>query len=377
MTTSSWLPFRYDPLPAVWGLPERPNGNHEEVSFVAWIEAHQTLQGHPKTRKAALQLGIGQPQLIGHLFCLWWWALDYAPEGDLSHFAAGDLALAAEWSGEPDAFVAALVDCRYGMRAGFLDRTGDGRLVIHDWHEYAGKLVGRREANARRMRTARADHAQPSSNDTHDTRAAHVQRTVRARAEREDIEDIHNRPSPPFGGDCARPARAQEAPPVSGEPVVSVPKPTKTPPPKSLAVQVYWKAASRKLTEGQQERVTATVGSEEDALVLWGQVVNAWVDLGYKRENITGMLDWYRSGGPPARTAGPGASRHPSNGRVSAADVALSLLRKLEPEGDPRRDGQERQDGSPEADRRVAPDARRVSARYGQAHPGLPAPRQH
>ena len=35
---------------------------------MAWIEAHQELRNHPKTKKAARLLGISRPQMIGHLF---------------------------------------------------------------------------------------------------------------------------------------------------------------------------------------------------------------------------------------------------------------------------------------------------------------------
>ncbi|HYE58615.1 MAG TPA: hypothetical protein VD948_08920, partial [Rhodothermales bacterium] len=41
--------------------------------------------------------GITRPTLLGHLFLLWWWALDYAPDGDVTRYGADELALAAEW----------------------------------------------------------------------------------------------------------------------------------------------------------------------------------------------------------------------------------------------------------------------------------------
>lgn len=129
---------------------------------MAWLEAHQSLQGHPKTRKAAVRLGVPRPQVIGHLFCLWWWALDYAPDGDVTAFGADDLALAAEWGGDPELFVAALVECRYGEGAGLLERTADGRLLIHDWWEYAGKLLQRREKDRERKKVAVPVEAPPS-----------------------------------------------------------------------------------------------------------------------------------------------------------------------------------------------------------------------
>jgi hypothetical protein len=122
---------------------------------MAWLEGHQSLQGHPKLRKAARLLSVSRPQLIGHLFCLWWWAIDYAPSGDVSRYDAADLALAAEWDGEPEAFIDALANCGYGGSVGFLERTADHRLLIHDWWEYAGKLIQRRRDDAERKQRER------------------------------------------------------------------------------------------------------------------------------------------------------------------------------------------------------------------------------
>lgn len=125
---------------------------------MSWIESHQELARHPKTRRLARTLGISIPTAIGHLHLLWWWALDFADDGDLSRFEAEDIADGMIWEGDPDAAVDALAS------AGFLD--ADQR--IHDWDDFAGRLVQRRKSNAERMR---------------ETRATHVQRTFSARAD--------------------------------------------------------------------------------------------------------------------------------------------------------------------------------------------------
>lgn len=111
---------------------------------MAWIESHQELARHPKTRKLARALGVSVPCAIGHLHLLWWWALDYADDGELGGFDPEDLAEAAMWNGEPQAFIAAL------QSAGFLDE-----LTIHDWQDYGGKLTEKRRADAERKREAR------------------------------------------------------------------------------------------------------------------------------------------------------------------------------------------------------------------------------
>lgn len=113
-----------------------------------WIESHQELRDHPKTRRLARALGVGVPAAIGHLHCLWWFALDYAPDGDLSGFAAWEIADAAMWDGDPDAFVAALADVRY------ID--GDDGRTLHDWHQYGGKVLQRRRVAGERARAWRS-----------------------------------------------------------------------------------------------------------------------------------------------------------------------------------------------------------------------------
>ena len=114
---------------------------------MSWIESHQSLRDHPKTRKLARRVG-GLPQAIGLLHMLWWWCMDYAPDGDLSKHDAEDIAIACEWDGEPKKIVDLLVT------TGFLDR--DKRtLRVHDWTDWGGTLVERRAKDAARKKAGR------------------------------------------------------------------------------------------------------------------------------------------------------------------------------------------------------------------------------
>lgn len=135
---------------------------------MAWIESHQALKDHPKTRKLARLLDITTPAAIGHLHCFWWWALDYATDGDLSRYDSMDIAIGSEWEGDDETFVQAMAT------AGFIDFIDDGSLLVHDWSDYAGKLIARRESNAQRMRDARSTSVQ----DTCNARAEHVRTRV-------------------------------------------------------------------------------------------------------------------------------------------------------------------------------------------------------
>jgi hypothetical protein len=133
---------------------------------MAWIESHQELGRHPKLLRLAAMLGISNAQAVGHLHYLWWWAVDYAPTGDLTRWDDVTIAIAAEWPdvSDPETFVQALFAC------GWLD---NGR-TLHDWLDYAGRLIERREANAQRMRERRATHVQRTDENVQDTSIATV-----------------------------------------------------------------------------------------------------------------------------------------------------------------------------------------------------------
>ena len=116
---------------------------------MAWIESNQELGRHPKTRRLARLLGEKVPTVIGYLHLLWWWALDFAQDGNLSEYDEIDIADACLFDGDEKQFVDALIQAR------FLDQTEDG-LVIHDWYDYAGKLIERRKDDAERKRKSRS-----------------------------------------------------------------------------------------------------------------------------------------------------------------------------------------------------------------------------
>jgi len=114
---------------------------------MAWIEVHQALRDHRKTQALAVQLDMPEPHVIGHLMYLWLWALDNAPDGRLPR-SARIIARAAWWEGEGDTWVAALRMC------GWIDDE-DGDFVIHDWSQYAGRLIDRRRAEADKQKRFR------------------------------------------------------------------------------------------------------------------------------------------------------------------------------------------------------------------------------
>lgn len=117
---------------------------------MTWIESHIELGRHPKALKLARMLQVPLPQAIGHLHMLWWWAVDFAEDGDLSKYDDSDIAAACQFNLEPAVLKQALID------SGFLDVGDTGSLYIHQWPEYTGKLIEGRKKHAERMKSARS-----------------------------------------------------------------------------------------------------------------------------------------------------------------------------------------------------------------------------
>ena len=133
---------------------------------MSYIESHQELGRHPKTKRLARLLGVSLPCAVGHLQFLWWWAMDYAQDGDLSRFDAFDLADAAAYEGDAEQFLAALVGCGIGDGAGFVERRTDGSLHLHDWADYGGKLFEERRKNAQKQARYRDQKATQTEQST-------------------------------------------------------------------------------------------------------------------------------------------------------------------------------------------------------------------
>jgi hypothetical protein len=114
---------------------------------MAWIELHQAVWTHRKTFELAARLDLDETYAAAHLIRLWSWALDNSPDGSLQMISDRAVAYGAGWKGDAGAFVAALIG------AGWLDED----RAIHDWEEYAGKLIERRKVDAERQRLVRAE----------------------------------------------------------------------------------------------------------------------------------------------------------------------------------------------------------------------------
>ena len=115
---------------------------------MAWIKSDESLSQHPKVDLLAETLSITNVEVIGHLHYLWWWALSYSQNGDLTRYE-NRIGKAANFTGDNEFFVQSLVDC------GWLDKRGK-TIKIHDWSDYHGALMEKREKATERKRKERA-----------------------------------------------------------------------------------------------------------------------------------------------------------------------------------------------------------------------------
>ena len=99
---------------------------------MAWIKSFQELLSHPKTKRLARMLGVTLPDVVGRLHLLWWWAMNYAKDGNLSKYDASDIADAVEWDGDQGLLLNALI------KTGFIDKNKDGTMVLRDWDTIKG-----------------------------------------------------------------------------------------------------------------------------------------------------------------------------------------------------------------------------------------------
>ena len=105
-----------------------------EDQVMAWIESHQQLLNHPKTLDLMNFMGWDVDTTIGKLHRLWWWCLDYAPDGDLRKHNASRLAAALGLPpSQGEKLVSALVQTQW------LDTFPNLRL--HDWWDYIGPFL--------------------------------------------------------------------------------------------------------------------------------------------------------------------------------------------------------------------------------------------
>lgn len=124
---------------------------------MAWFKVYQETYRHPKLHRLARLLSVPRAAAWGHLACLWGWAMDIRPTGDLSGLTAAEIAEAAGWTEDPIVFLRALIECQGdGYQYGFLEEHDGGRqLLLHEWLKYFGPLLAARERNRKNQEAYR------------------------------------------------------------------------------------------------------------------------------------------------------------------------------------------------------------------------------
>lgn len=98
----------------------------------SWGKLEGSFRYHHKFSRLAEALDITRAHARGLTSSLWAWAIDNAPDGDLSQLKAKEIEEAADWEGEQGKFIAAASseDVR------LLDKKAGG-YIIHDFYERA------------------------------------------------------------------------------------------------------------------------------------------------------------------------------------------------------------------------------------------------
>lgn len=93
-------------------------------------------------------LNLTRIEMIGTLVSLWLWALDNAQDGSLEGVSEKTIARVCDF---PEKKAGKLMEALH--KHGWLDKDGD-HYVIHDWYDYAGKLMERREKDRKRKKSS-------------------------------------------------------------------------------------------------------------------------------------------------------------------------------------------------------------------------------
>jgi len=150
------------------------------------MRLHRRWTRHPKTRKLIRRLG---PEAALSLLELWGWAADNRHTGILSDMTPEDIAIASDWTGDPDEWVRTLVEIRW-LDAPETDAESDTVAdtasdtvhrwhVLHDWAQHqpwiaalderkkwSDEMNGRRKARKPQKRKRRKSRSTKGPTDT-------------------------------------------------------------------------------------------------------------------------------------------------------------------------------------------------------------------
>jgi hypothetical protein len=285
-------------------------------------------------------LGTPMPGAVatGAVVSLWDWAMDNRPDGNLKDVAPAVISRVAGWTGNHDAFRAALVS------SGILDSWG----MLTRWQETGGRAQAsreaRREASAKAaetrtpgaIRTAEWRARQRAEDvptgvtrgvtrgvtcDTKSVTQRHTSVTVSDGEERKSQSDLS--PTVNTADAVARDVRKRTRDGSSPPRVARVPL---TAAHRAAREMLGWTSNPH---EDARRRITAVVGDGSDPVAMerWRIALEAWVDNYPGRTGIEGPLDWFRDPSRQSRPKRPAPATGQSTPARAVPDGLIAALR--------------------------------------------------
>jgi hypothetical protein len=119
----------------------------DNMDMAIWIQSETTMVKNTKFLRLSRTLEIGIAETIGLLTLLWHCVLEMKEDGDITTWNNDDIECYAHWEGKRGVFAKAL----FREEHQFIDQV-EGRNLIHDWTETAGRYLIRRYGTANRDR---------------------------------------------------------------------------------------------------------------------------------------------------------------------------------------------------------------------------------
>lgn len=162
-----------------------------------YVKCFDSIREHPKMYALAETLKIPDYAAIGIIMGVSLWGARNTRGGDITDIPTRALADAIHWKKKPELLFNALVDC------GFIDKTEDGRIVLHEFEEYGGKLEEARQKSSERVKAFRERKRTDCNDDVIVTEALQKRACNRYPKEEEKEEEEENLypPIAPLGGE--------------------------------------------------------------------------------------------------------------------------------------------------------------------------------
>ena len=137
----------------------------KELNITMWLKIDTGLRSHEKIWDMADELNIDPSQALGHMICLWSWALE--KNSDEQGFITNKpsrIARAAEFTGNPKKFFNVLKKVRFIEVWEDLDQ-----VKLRNWEEYGGTYLKRMRYD--RLRKSGKSHDEIKKEDCKHERA--------------------------------------------------------------------------------------------------------------------------------------------------------------------------------------------------------------